>query len=339
MRARRPLPLSMPESLLRRAAIARGVLGSARRRLLHGPRHPSWSLPFELTMGLLRALLEVDHHGAALAQRRRPGLVPPHLWRKIRLTHVRLDGVPADVHTPLVYAPGDPTLLYMHGGGYVTCSPSSHRHLIATLADLIPARVVAPAYRLAPEHRFPAALDDVCTSYAALLAQGVDASRLFLGGDSAGGGLAIAAQLRMRDEGRPLARALVLMSPWTDLSLTLEELLPYAEHDFLNPKMLLDTAAKYAGGERLDHPLISPVHADLHGLPPMLVTTGAWELFYEQNCQFVARARAAGVSVQHQIEPAMLHAYPAFSALVPQGRAALRGIARFVRSFPAAARA
>jgi acetyl esterase/lipase len=95
--------------------------------------------------------------------------------------------------------------------------------------------------------------------------------------------------------------------------------------------MLIDTAAKYAGAERLDHPLISPAHADLTGLPAMLVVTGAWELFYEQNCRFVARARRAGVDVRHQVEPGMLHAYPAFSALLPQGRAALRIAAKYVR--------
>jgi monoterpene epsilon-lactone hydrolase len=322
------------ERLVRRAAIAGGVALTVTKRLFHGPRHPGWTLPFELTMGLMRSVLEVDHHGAALAQRKRPGL-PPLLLRRIRLTHESLAGVAADVLTPASFVEGDPTLLYMHGGGYVTCSPASHRHLLAALADLIPARVVAPAYRLAPEHPFPAALDDVCAAYEALLARGVDPARLFLGGDSAGGGLATSAQLRMRDAGRPIARGLILISPWIDLALDLEALLPYAAHDFLTPKMLIDTGAKYAGAERLDHPLISPVHADLSGLPPMLVLTGAWELFYEQNCRFVARARRAGVDVRHQIEPGMLHAYPAFAALLPQGRAALRVAAKYVRTLAA----
>jgi acetyl esterase/lipase len=320
------------DGLVRRAAIARGVAMTVTKRLLHGPRHPSWPLPFELTMGLMRSMLEVDHHGAALAQRKRPGLMPPMLLRKIRLSHERLGGVAVDVHTPTTFKAGDPTLLYMHGGGYVTCSPSSHRHLLATLASLVPARVVAPAYRLAPEHPFPAALDDVCAVYAALLSSGMDPSQLFLGGDSAGGGLAVGAQLRMRDGALPIARGLILMSPWIDLSLGYEALLPHAQHDFLTPKMLIDTALKYAGKERLDHPLISPVHADLKGLPPMLVLTGAWELFYEQNCRFVARAQEAGVDVHHQIEPGMLHAYPAFSALLPQARAALRYVAQYVRT-------
>lgn len=320
-----------PGFLARRAAIVRGVAMTATKRLLQGPRHPGWTLAFELTMGLMRSMLEVDHRGAAQAVRRRLGLMPPLLARRIRLSHTRLGGVPVDVLTPVNLVPDDPTLLYMHGGGYVTCSPASHRHLLAALADLIPARVVAPAYRLAPEHPFPAALDDVCSVYETLLAQGTDPARLFLGGDSAGGGLAVSAQLRMRDAGRPVARGLVLVSPWVDLALDLEALMPCAGHDFLTPKMLIDTAAQYAGAERLDHPLISPVHADLRGLPPMLVVTGAWELFYEQNCRFVARARRAGVEVRHQVEPGMLHAYPAFGALLPQGRAALRLAAKYVR--------
>lgn len=284
-------------------------------------------------MGLMRAMLEVDHQGAALAQRRRPSVMPPSLFLKIKLSHEQLAGVPVDVLRPVAFQPhSDPTLLYMHGGGYVTCSPASHRHVLATLASVTGARVVAPAYRLAPEHPFPAALDDVEACYRALLASGARPDRLFAGGDSAGGGLALALQLRMRDAGLPLARALLLLSPWVDLSLGLSELEPFSAHDYLTPRMLVEMAAKYAGSAALDHPLISPVHAELTGLPPMLMLTGAWELFFGQNERFVARARAAGVEVTHVIEPGMLHAYPAFAALIPQGRAALREVGRYVRA-------
>jgi monoterpene epsilon-lactone hydrolase len=244
-------------------------------------------------------------------------------------------GVPAEwVSVPESRA--DRAIFYLHGGGYVIGSPNTHRELASRIARATRARALVVDYRLAPEHPFPAALDDVCAVYEALLARGVDPARLFLGGDSAGGGLATSAQLRMRDGGRPIARGLILISPWIDLALDLEALLPYAAHDFLTPKMLIDTGAKYAGAERLDHPLISPAHADLSGLPPMLVLTGAWELFYEQNCRFVARARRAGVDVRHQIEPGMLHAYPAFAALLPQGRAALRVAAKYVRTLASA---
>lgn len=284
-------------------------------------------------MGLMRAMLEVDHQGAALAQRRRPSVMPPSLFLKIKLTHEQLAGVPVDVLTPVAYRPRvDPTLLYMHGGGYVTCSPASHRHVLATLASVTGARVYAPAYRLAPEHPFPAALDDVEVCYRELLARGVRTERLFVGGDSAGGGLALALQLRMRDAGFPLARALLLLSPWVDLSLSIAALAPYASHDYLTPKMLVETAPKYAGAQPLDHPLVSPVYADLAGLPAILLISGAWEIFLEQNVRLATRAMAAGVEVRHVIEPGMLHAYPAFAALIPQGRAALRAVGKYVRA-------
>jgi len=321
------------DGLVRRAAIARSLVRTLKQRFLTGPRHPSWPFPFELTMGLMRAMLEVDHHGAALAQRRRPSVMPPSLFLKIKLTHEQLAGVPVDVLTPVAYQPRvDPTLLYLHGGGYVTCSPASHRHVLATLASVTGARVFAPAYRLAPEHPFPAALDDVEVCYRELLARGVRSQRLFVGGDSAGGGLALALQLRMRDAGFPLARALLLLSPWVDLSLQEAALTPYASHDYLTPRMLVETAPKYAGSHPLDHPLISPVYADLAGLPPTLLLTGAWELFLEQNVRFAVRARTAGVDIKHVIEPGMLHAYPAFAALIPQGRAALRAVGQYVRA-------
>jgi acetyl esterase/lipase len=199
------------ERLVRRAAIARGVALTVTKRLVHGSRHPSWTLPFELTMGFMRSMLEVDHHSAVQAVRGRFGLMPPLLTRRIRLHQARFSGVAADVLEPVNLTPSDPTLLYVHGGGYVTCSPATHRHLLAALADLIPARMIAPAYRLAPEHPFPAALDDVCAVYETLLTQGTEPARLFLAGDSAGGGLATGAQLRMRDTGRAVALGMFII--------------------------------------------------------------------------------------------------------------------------------
>jgi acetyl esterase/lipase len=195
------------------------------------------------------------------------------------------------------------------------------------------ARCIAPDYRLAPEHPFPAALDDALAVYRALLGAESSPDRLFLGGDSAGGGLALATMLQLRDAGEPLPRAAVLLSPWVDLSLSAEELAGLGPYDYLNAKMLLDAAPKYAGTHPLSHPLVSPLYADLHGLPPLLVQTGEWELFCQQNQRFVDRARSHGVRVQHEIEPGMLHVFPAFARLLPQGRAALRSLGQYVRSF------
>ena len=317
------------------ATLARASALTLGRRVLRGPRHPGWSLPFELAMTVMRTTLHADHEGAALAVRKRVHPLTRSMLRKVGVHHEQLAGVRVEVHTPLGFRSGDPTLLYLHGGGYVTCSPASHRDLIARVALATGARCVAPDYRLAPEHPFPAALDDVIGVYRAVLATGVPPSALFLGGDSAGGGLALATMLRLRDAGDPLPRAAVLLSPWVDLSLGVQDLHGHGPHDYLNARMLIETAPKYAGEVPLSHPLVSPIYADLYGLPPLLVQTGEWELFCQQNERFVARARAAGLNVRHEVEPGMLHVFPAFAGVLPQGRAALRSLGQFVRSFSA----
>lgn len=281
-------------------------------------------------MAAVRTSLERDHERAALAVRKQVSPVSRGLARAVSITHERCAGVSVEVHTPRVFRVGDPTLVYLHGGGYVTCSPASHRDLIARVALVSGARCVAPDYRLAPEHPFPAALEDVLGVLRAQRSAATGA--LFLGGDSAGGGLALATMLRLREGGEPMPRAAVLLSPWVDLSLSADELAGQGAHDYLNAQMLVATAPKYAGSHPLSHPLVSPIHADLAGLPPLLIQTGEWELFCEQNRRFAERARAHGVSVRHEIEPGMLHVFPAFAGLLPQGRAALRSLGQFVRS-------
>jgi acetyl esterase/lipase len=315
------------------AALAHSSVRALGRRALRGPRHPSWPLPFELAMALVRTSLHRDHDGAAKAVRQQVSPLSRGVRHAVNVAREQRAGVPVEVHTPRGFRPGDATLLYLHGGGYVTCSPASHRDLIARMALASGARCIAPDYRLAPEHPFPAALDDAIAVYRALLSAESSPDRLFLGGDSAGGGLALATMLRLRDAGEPLPRAAVLLSPWVDLSLSAEALAGLGPYDYLNAKMLLDAAPKYAGTHPLSHPLVSPLYADLHGLPPLLVQTGEWELFCQQNQRFVERARSHGVVVQHEIEPGMLHVFPAFAGLLPQGRAALRSLGQYVRSF------
>lgn len=318
-------------ALRRSAQLASTLARSMARRVTEGPRHESWPLRFELVMGFMRALLEVDHHAAAHGQRTRMSFVPPRLLTKVKISHDEIAGVRVEVHTPVDHRAGGVTLLYLHGGGYVTCSPGSHKHVIAALAHLTGARVVAPAYRLAPEHPFPAALEDVTAVYRALLGRAGSADRLLLAGDSAGGGLSLALALHLRALGVALPRAVALISPWVDLSLTRTELEPLAHYDYLRPKMLEETAQLYAQDTPLDHPLVSPIRADLTGLPPLFIVTGALEIFHDQNSRFVARAREHGVMVEHLIEPGMLHAFPAFSALASQGRDALLAVGRFLQ--------
>lgn len=326
-----------PARSLRRVAFQAKVAGASLqtlgRRALLGPKHPAWSLPFEVAIAVARSSLHVDHNRAARIIRKQVSPIPRALAQQVVLSHDHLDGVEVDVHTPRAFRDGDPTLIYLHGGGYVTCSPASHRELIARIAIATGARCIAPDYRLAPEHPFPAALEDSIRTYKALIADGLPARNLFIGGDSAGGGLAIATLIALRDEGVELPRAAALLSPWVDLSLNRDELHGHGPHDYLNATMLTETAPKYAGGSPLTHPLISPVYADLSGLCPMLVQTGEWEIFHEQNLRFVERALHAGNDVRHEVEPGMLHVFPAFAAMLPQAEQAIRSLGLYVRSF------
>jgi acetyl esterase/lipase len=193
------------------------------------------------------------------------------------------------------------------------------------------ARCIAPAYRLAPEHPFPAALDDALACYRELL-RSTPPEQLFLAGDSAGGGLCLALMLRLRDAGEPLPRAAVLLSPWVDLTLDVDGLAGEGAHDYLPLEQTARNALGYCGAFSPTHPWISPVYGDLHGLPPWLVQTGEWELLREQNVRLVARARAAGVEVIHELSAGMLHAYPCFASVSPQGIQALVNAGEFIRS-------
>jgi acetyl esterase/lipase len=257
--------------------------------------------------------------------------VPRSIALEQKLETTTFAGLPVDIHTPHSWTTGGPTILYLHGGAYISCSPGTHRDLVSRIAFACGARCVVPDYRLAPVHPFPAAIDDALSAYHALLADGVDPRTLFLAGDSAGGGLSVAILLSLRDAGSPLPRGAVLLSPWVDLAGTSETMLTNRAYDYLSGDTLA-TAKLYAKDAELSHPLVSPVYAELAGLPPLLVQSGDAEILFAENQRLVERARAAGVLVQHEIEPGMVHVFQGFASVSPQGRAAIVSIGRFVRS-------
>jgi monoterpene epsilon-lactone hydrolase len=320
-------------ALLREAG--RAISRATARRLRTGPTHPGWPWLYEFTAAFMRVAV-IDFEPLAIAWARgQNSPTPLSLRRKVRLDMSEMAGIRIDRYRGLGRAregQGEPpTVLYIHGGGYVSCSPGSHRDAIPRIAHVTGARVIAPYYRHAPEHPFPAALEDVLSVYRALLDEGTSPDRLVLGGDSAGGGLALALMLRLRAEGLALPRAAFLISPWVDLSIPRDALLGVAPFDYLGADLVTDNARAYAGMRPLTDPLISPGLADLSGLPPLLVQSGEWELLLEQQRRFVVRARAAGVDVRYHVEPGMLHAYTCFAGILPQGRAALASIGEFVR--------
>lgn len=222
------------------------------------------------------------------------------------------------------------TVLYLHGGGYCTGAPGTHRGLVGHLAMRCRARVFVADYRLAPEHPFPAALDDAVNAWRGLLSQGIAPDEIVIAGDSAGGGLAVATALRLRGLALPLPRALVLFSPWVDLGL--EQLRPEVPEVMLSEAWLRVSARSYAGSRDLHHPLISPVHADLHGLPATLVQVGSDELLRDDARRLHDALLGAGVTSRLEEFPGRWHVFQACAGLLRDADRSLESAARFMRA-------
>jgi epsilon-lactone hydrolase len=232
---------------------------------------------------------------------------------------------------------GDPpgpgrTLLYLHGGGYFFCTPQTHRGITVTLAKGAEARVFVLDYRLAPEHRFPAAIEDAVAAYRGLLAAGTPAGRIVIGGDSAGGGLTLATLLSLRDAGDPLPAAAVLFSPWTDLAATGASIIANDKRDCLfHGSEIARFARLYLGETPPDHPLASPHYADLKGLPPLFIQASDSEVLMDDSTRLAAKARSAGVAVEFRLWSGVPHAFQFFTRFLPEARDALRDTAAFMR--------
>ncbi len=218
-------------------------------------------------------------------------------------------------------------LFYIHGGGFVACSPRTHRALTGAFARRGFA-VFAPAYRLAPEHPFPAALDDVVAAWRGFSAGGPAA----LAGDSAGGTLALGLMLRARAEGLAMPRAAALFSPGTDFLGTGDSLRSNAARDaMIDVAMLSRLLPAYVGAADPADPLLSPLYADLAGLPPLLLHVGTHEVLRDDSVRLAARAEAAGVAVQLRLFPHVPHVWQWADRLLPEARASLDEAAAFLR--------
>ena len=229
-------------------------------------------------------------------------------------------------------APQHKAILYFHGGGFRLGSVTSHRDLIAQIAVASGCRVLAINYRLAPEHRFPAALDDALAGYDWMLRKGLKSANIAFAGDSAGGNLALAAMLALRESKRPLPVAAVLMSPWTDLAATGASYVSRAEADPIHQRpMILALAKNYLGGQGDPRdPLASPLYADVSGLPPLLIQVGDRETVLDDSVMLADKARAAGVEVDLQVWDGMIHVFQMFGAEIPEAHRAIAEIGRFV---------
>ncbi len=257
-------------------------------------------------------------------------------------TPTRIGAMPAEwIQTPA----SDPArrLLYLHGGGYLAGGLDSHRALVVAIARASGCCVLVPAYRLAPEHPFPAAVEDAALAYrhlrahdpegAAPLEQRDDA-RLFIAGDSAGGGLTLACMLHAREAGVPLPDAAVTMSAYTDCALTGESMKTRAALDpVIGTKMIPEAVAMYLAGADPRDPLASPLYGDPEGLPPLLMQVGDAELLRDDSVRFATRARRRGVDVTLEVWPDMIHVWQLFAGVFPEAQAAIDRIGEYLRGF------
>lgn len=222
------------------------------------------------------------------------------------------------------------TVLYLHGGAYCVGSPATHRALVSHLARRSAARIFVADYRLAPEHPFPAALDDAVAAYRALCSEGCDPVHMALIGDSAGGGLALATALRLRELGLPLPAALVLFSPWVDLGQPERGVEPAGEVMVSLPWTNECSRLYRAGRDAMD-PLLSPIHGDLGGLPPTLVQVGQDEILLSDSRRLATALRGAGVAVELKEFPRRWHVFQANAGVLADANRALDDVASFLR--------
>jgi monoterpene epsilon-lactone hydrolase len=282
---------------------------------------------------VIRRLLAAHPRPTDLAERRKRldalGAQYP-LPPDVRVEPVDANGVTAEwTATP----EADPTrvILFLHGGGYISGSITSHRHMIAQAGREARARTLALGYRLAPEHPFPAALDDALAGYRFLLAQSFAPQRIAIAGESAGGGRAVATLVSLRDADEPLPACAWLSSPWVDLTMTGSSMATKAAVDPLIGKdYLTELARAYLNGTDPLNPLASPLYADLHGLPPLLIQVGSAETLLDDAVRLAGVAGTADVRVRLEVWPDMIHAWTLFYQQVAAGRRALAGVSAFI---------
>jgi monoterpene epsilon-lactone hydrolase len=249
----------------------------------------------------------------------------------VKKTNVSAGGVDAE----WLVGPGardDYAVIYLHGGGYVLGSVNSHRDMIARLSAASGARALALNYRLAPEHPFPAAVDDAVSAYKYVLAQGISPGRIAIAGDSAGGGLTAATLLAIRDQKLPLPAAGVLLSPWVDMEGIGESMNGGVSDDPMVGKHLIGAmATPYLNGADPRTPLAAPLYADLRGLPPLLIQVGRREALLDDTTRLAHRARKAGIDVTLEVWTGMIHVWQIFASELEEGREAVDRIGEYLR--------
>lgn len=332
------------DALRKRVQLARMLVRFGRtlakvrlRRAIVGPKRAGWTAQFEALAELLRE--DADSMREATFPELRAYMNGRPLGGRMLARVVRERVAVGEVHgewfRPRGTERGDAmraTILYLHGGGYCVGSVRTHRDLLARLSLAAHAEVLAIDYRLAPEHPYPAAVHDAVAAHRFLRARGGEhgARKVVIAGDSAGGGLAIATLLALRDAGDPLPVAGVLLSPWIDLQGREPSVRHNQTFDWIDESFLHRCAQDYRGTLAIDDPRLAPLRADLAGLPPLLFQLGGAEILVDEGKRLAERAEAAGVEVTLDVTPDMIHVFQLFAEMVPQGAAAIARIGRYV---------
>jgi len=294
-------------------------------------------MPISLQARFWRALLRIIIKGQHLSlankreQQTKNARFMNRLPAGVTVTCTHANGIPvAWIKTE--NAPPEKVILYLHGGGYVLGGLESHQMLCGTLAKQAGLNLLLPEYRLAPEHPFPAALEDVSQTYAWLLDQNYKPENIFIAGDSAGGGLAIATALHLRESGLPLPAALICLSPWADLTFQGQTHQTQTDAEvLLRADELQEWAGFYAAGHDRSHPLISPVYADFSGLPRLFIQVGSDEVLLDDARRLAEKAKSDGVDVALNIWPGMWHVWHSLGAFMPESRQAFQEISAFIQ--------
>jgi acetyl esterase/lipase len=294
------------------------------RRQAFGPRRPTWSEEFETIATVLWATSDASTLLPLSVQRYAVDGPRPDtdVVRETTVTSVSANGVPGHWFSR-PDSRHERVVVYLHGGGYSVGSVRSHRDLIARLCKASGARVLAIDYRLAPEHPFPAQLDDSLSAYSWLLEQGILPENTAIAGESAGGGLTLSTMLALRDQGRAMPAAAALVSPWVDLEGRSESYVENRRYDFVTRRAIAAYTERFVPKHEMRHPMASPIHADLAGLPPTLVQVGEVESLRDEGVELSERIRQAGGNVTLEVWADMIHAFHVFAPMLPEARDAI----------------
>jgi monoterpene epsilon-lactone hydrolase len=272
---------------------------------------------------------------AALVDFTRRRFSPPAWIIWLHSLGIKIERTDGPVKGEWIIPPGasknDPIVYYLHGGGYISGSAKTNRPITVPLARRLKRRVFALDYRLAPEHRFPAAVDDAVAAYRWLVSTGIDAQFISVAGDSAGGGLALALVLALRDQSEKLPSCVVCLSPWTDMTGSGESVGANSQRDAMfDGEDIGAYASAYLGSQSAETPLASPAFGDFAGLPPFYIEVGENEVLLDDARQVHDKARTAGVSSELRIVSGVPHGWQFGAPFVPEARESLATIAQFI---------